>query len=144
MSLQTPTKIQMLQNALHEKAKSQPDFRFYSLWDKVYRMDFLQASWKRVKANKGSSGVDGQTIEQIENLGVERWLGEISEELRSKTYSPLPLRRVWIPKPNGDRRPLSIPTVKDRLVQMAVTILLAPIFEADLHHRQYGYRPVNQ
>lgn len=139
-NLPSPNKLQMLQNALHAKAKAQPAFRFYSLWDKIHRRDTLAMAWKRVKANRGTCGVDGETIKAVETKGVEKWLEEISEELKGQTYTCKPLRRIWIPKSNGDKRPLSIPTLRDRVVQMAVNLILSPIFEADFHKRQYGFR----
>jgi retron-type reverse transcriptase len=108
------TPLQRLRAALHAKAKSAPKFRFYSLYDKVYRQDVLQAAWEQCRANGGAPGVDGQTFADIEKYGVEKWLGELAEELRAKRYEPRPVRRVWIPKPDGKQRPLGIPTIRDR------------------------------
>lgn len=141
MSLRTPQKVRKLQEALHAKAKESPDFRFYALYDKVYRADVLEFAYRRCRLNGGAAGVDGERFEDIEAYGVERWLGERTEELRKKTYQPHAVRRVWIPKPDGARRPLGIPTVRDRVVQTAVVLVLEPIFEADLQPEQYAYRP---
>ena len=142
MSLPTsgPT-VQKLQKSLHVKAKTEPSYRFYSLWDKMYRADVLREAYGRCRRNRGAAGVDGETFEQIEAYGVERWLGNLQQELKTKTYSPQPLLRVWIPKSNGGHRPLGIATVRDRVVQMAAQLLLQPIFEADLLPHQYGFRP---
>jgi RNA-directed DNA polymerase len=141
MSLRTPQKVRKLQEALHAKAKESPDFRFYALYDKVYRADVLEFAYRRCRLNGGAAGVDGERFEDIEAYGVERWLGERTEALRKKTYQPHAVRRVWIPKPDGSRRPLGIPTVRDRVVQTAVVLVLEPIFEADLQPEQYAYRP---
>jgi RNA-directed DNA polymerase len=139
-NLATPDDIQKLQTALHAKAKGEPDFRFYSLYDKIYRRDVLEHAYACCRANQGAAGVDAERFEDIERYGVERWLGELTNTLRTKTYRPQALRRVYIPKPNGKLRPLSIPTIRDRTAMMAAALILAPIFEADLPPEQHGYR----
>jgi RNA-directed DNA polymerase len=140
MSLATPPSVQKLQTALHDKAKGSPKFRFYALYDKVYRQDVLVFAYDCCKANGGAAGVDGQTFEDIEEYGVQKWLDELAEELRSRTYQPQPVRRVWIPKPDGKQRPLGVPAIKDRVAQTAAVLVLEPIFEADLQPEQYAYR----
>ena len=142
-SLATPSsKVQALQIALHAKAKAEPNYRFYSLWDKVYRADILKVAYKRCRRNGGAHGIDHETFADIETYGVERWLGKLQQELKDKTYNPQPLRRVWIPKADGkSKRPLSIACIKDRVVQIALLLVLNPIFEADLLPEQYGFRP---
>jgi RNA-directed DNA polymerase len=140
MSLTTLTSVQKLQMALHAKAKESPDFRFYALYDKVYRTDVLVYAYQRCKANRGAAGMDNQTFEDIEHYGVERWLDELAQELKSRTYQPQPVRRVYIPKPDGKQRPLGIPTIRDRVAQTAALLVLEPIFEPDLQPEQYAYR----
>jgi len=141
MSLATPESVQKLRAALHDKAKKSPDFRFYALYDKVYRKDVLMFAYACSKANGGTAGVDGQTFEDIEAYGAERWLDELTQELKSQTYRPLPVRRVWIPKPDGKtQRPLGVPAIRDRVPMMAAVLVLDPIFEADLQPEQYAYR----
>lgn len=141
MGLPTPQKLRKLQRKLYRKAKQQPDFRFYSLFDKVCWMETLQHAWWRVRRNGGAPGVDGVTIQQIEEQGAGRWLEELREELRSGGYEAKPVRRVEIPKRGGGKRPLGIPTVKDRVVQTAVKLVIEPIFEADFKDEAHGYRP---
>ena len=140
-SLITPESVQKLQTALHDKAKKSPNFRFYALYDKVYRRDVLAFAYACSKANGGAAGVDGQTFEDIEAYGVERWLDELTQELKDRTYQPLPVRRVYIPKADGkSQRPLGIPALRDRCAMMAAVLVLDPIFEADLQPEQYAYR----
>jgi RNA-directed DNA polymerase len=142
MSLPEPlTTVEKLQNSLQTKAKAEPAFRFYALWDKVHRKDILLEAYQRCQANAGAPGVDRETFDMIEAQGVERWLEALREELTLGIYAPQPLLRVWIPKSNGGQRPLGIPTIRDRVVQMAVVLVIGPIFEADLLPQQYGFRP---
>lgn len=139
--LATPLiKVRKLQETLHAKAKECPKLRFHFLYDKVWRADVLEIAYYRCEANQGAAGVGGQTFADIEKYGVERWLGELAQELRTKTYCPQAVRRVWIPKADGKQRPLGIPTIRDRVVQMAAVLVLEPIFEADLQPEQYAYR----
>jgi RNA-directed DNA polymerase len=140
MNLTTPVSVQKLQTALHAKAKEAPGFRFYALYDKVYREDVLAFAYQCCKANGGAAGVDGQSFADIETYGVERWLGELARELKSRTYQPLPVRRVYISKPAGGQRPLGVPAIRDRVAQTAAVLVLEPIFEADLPSEQYAYR----
>ena len=143
MRLIPPPKVEKLQVALHTKAKGSPSYRFYALYDKIYREDVLRHAFYCCLANQGAPGVDGQTFQQIEAYGEEKWLAELAEELRQQTYRPQPLRRVNIPKEGqpGKTRPLGIPCIRDRVVQMATVLVLGPIFEADLEPEQYAYRP---
>ena len=141
MSLVTPSKIRELQIKLYRKAKNDPEFRFYQLYDKVYREDILIHAYELARANHGAPGVDEESFEDIERAGLEEWRNGLREELRNKTYQPQPVRRVMIPKPGGGERPLGIPTVRDRVVQTAAKLVLEPIWEADLEPNAYGYRP---
>ena len=141
MNLTTPEKIRSLQRKLYVKAKAEPDFRFYQLYDKVWREDILHHAYRLARSNKGAPGVDGVSFAMIEAAGLENWLSGIRDELRGKTYRPQPVRRVLIAKPGGGTRPLGIPTIRDRVVQGAVKLVIEPIFEADLDPSAYGYRP---
>jgi RNA-directed DNA polymerase len=141
MSLATPEKIRSLQRKLYLKAKCEPSFRFYQLYDKVWREDIVLHAYLLCKSNGGASGVDGMTFEQIETQGREQWLAKLRKELHDKTYRPDPVRRVMIPKPGGGERPLGIPTIRDRVAQTAAVLVLEPIFEADFMDEAYGYRP---
>src|SRR5712692_10540192 len=140
VSLAPPTKVQKLQETLHAKAKRAPNYRFYALYDKLYLFDVLLHAYSCCQANEGAAGVDGQTFDDIAAYGLVRWLSELADELQQKTYRPQAVRRVYLPKPDGKQRPLGIPTVKDRVVQMAALLVLEPIFEADLQPEQYAYR----
>src|SRR5215470_3874994 len=141
MSLTTPSKIRELQIKLYRKAKNEPEFRFYQLYDKVYREDILNHAYALARANHGAPGVDEDSFEAIETRGLAEWMNGLREELRSRTYQPQPVRRVMIPKPGGGERPLGIPTIRDRVAQTAAKLVLEPIFEADLEDGAYGYRP---
>jgi group II intron reverse transcriptase/maturase len=140
MSLAPPESVGKLQATLHTKAKEAPTYRFYALYDKVYRLDVLAHAYERCRANGGAAGVDGQTFADIGQYGDWRWLEELAQELKGKTYRPQAVRRVWIPKADGKQRPLGIPTIRDRVVQLAAVLVLEPIFEADLQPEQYAYR----
>ena len=141
MSLIKPEKIRTLQRKLYGKAKAEPEFRFYQLYDKVWRDDILDYAYVLARDNRGAPGVDGVTFAMIEAEGREAWLAALREELRAKTYRSQPVRRVTIPKPGGGERPLGIPTIRDRVVQTAVKLAIEPIFEADLEPNTHGYRP---
>jgi RNA-directed DNA polymerase len=142
MSLTTPDlSVQKLQSSLQAKAKTEPTYRFYSLWDKICRPDVMEEAYQRCRENDGSPGVDGITFKQIETEGQQQWLESVRQELKDGTYRPKPLLRVWIPKSNGGRRPLGIPCIHDRIVMMATVLVIGPIFDADLLDNQYGFRP---
>src|SRR5271166_1965438 len=138
MSLEPPETVGELQRVLRAKAKEALSYRFYALYDKVYRRDVLAHAYNRCRHNKGAAGVDGQRFEDIEAYGVEQWLDELAQELKEKTYRPEAVLRAWIPKADGKQRPLGIPTIRDRVVQMAVVLIIEPIFDDQdyrhLHH----------
>src|SRR5580658_4852490 len=136
-----PAKVRQLQNRLWAAAKQSEGRRFHALYDRIYRSDVLWEAWKRVRANRGAAGVDGLTLAAVEDYGVERMLGELQESLRAGIYHPKAVRRVEIPKPDGSKRPLGIPTVMDRVAQQATKIVLEPIFEADFLPCSFGFRP---
>lgn len=141
MRLETPSRIQQLQRKLYRKSKAQPSYRFYALWDKACRRDVLEEAWRRVKANKGAGGIDEVTIQAIKEAGVEGFLAGLAADLKAGNYRPMPVRRVWIPKGSGGRRPLGIPAVRDRVAQAAVKIVLEPVLEADFRPTSFGFRP---
>jgi len=140
MSLATPSRIRELQRKLYIKAKQEPNYRFYSLYDKIHREDILAHAYELAKANHGAPGVDDQSFEEIESGGRQEWLQGLQQELCNRTYQPQAVRRVMIPKPNGGERPLGIPTIRDRVAQHAAKLVLEPIFEADLEPNEYAYR----
>jgi RNA-directed DNA polymerase len=141
--IRLPEKLTTLRQKLYHKAKLEPKFRFYALWDRIYRRDVLESAYRIARANKGKAGVDGVSFKDIESSagGVEGFLDEIQGSLRAKIYRPSAVRRSWMPKPNGGRRPLGIPTIRDRVVQTAVMLVIEPIFEADFMDCSYGFRP---
>ena len=139
-NLTTPISVQKLQMALHAKAKAEAGYRFYALYDKIYREDFLAHAWAQCRSNQGAPGVDGQDFADVEAYGIQRWLGELALALREETYRADPIRRVFIPKANGKLRPLGISTLRDRVCMTAAMLVLDPIFEADLPPEQYAYR----
>ena len=133
--------VREFQGKLHEKAKAEPKFRFYCLYDKAYRMEILEEAYRKAKSNGGTCGVDGETFEDVEKKGVTEYLAELRQEIRERRYKPQPVKRVYIPKPDGKERPLGIPTVRDRIVQTAFLLILEPIFEADFAESSFGFRP---
>ncbi len=139
--LSNTSKLQEFQRKLYTKAKAEPEFRFYSLYDKTYRTDVLAEAYRKVKANGGTSGIDGETCAQIEERGLEGYLAKLQREMNEQRYKPQPVRRVYIPKANGKQRPLGIPTVRDRIVQTAFLLVIEPIFEADFNASSFGFRP---
>jgi RNA-directed DNA polymerase len=139
-NLATPASVQKLQMALHAKAKTEAGYRFYALYDKIYREDILAHAYAQCRSNRGAPGVDGQDFSDVEAYGVQRWLGELAIALKEGTYRPEPIRRVFIPKANGKLRPLGISTLRDRVCMTAAMLVLDPIFEADLPPEQYAYR----
>src|SRR3954465_14225884 len=141
MSLETPFKIRRFQRKLYTKAKQEPSYRFYCLYDKICREDILAHAYEMAKANAGAPGMDHESFDSIESGGRGRWLAAVRKELIGQTYRPEPVRRVMIPKPGGGERPLGIPNIRDRVVQTAAKLVLEPIFEADLDPDAYGYRP---
>ena len=141
MSLATPEKIRILQRKLYRKAKAEPAFRFYLLYDKIYRADILRHAYALARANAGAPGTDGMTFAAVEATGLDRWLAGLREELVSKSYRPDPVRRATIPKAGGGERPLGIPTIRDRVAQTAAKLVLEPIFEADFEGCSFGFRP---
>ena len=140
-NLSTPNSVRKLRRALHVKAKAEPAYRFYALYDKVYREDILTHAYAQCRSNRGAPGVDGQDFAAVEAFGVERWIGELAFALREEAYQPDAIRRVYIPKANGKLRPLGISTLKDRVCMTAAMLVLEPIFEADLPPEMYAYRP---
>ena len=140
-NLVTPKSVRKLRRALHAKAKSEADFRFYALYDKMYREDILAHAYAQCRSNRGAPGVDGQDFADVEAYGVEAWLAELALALRQETYRPDAIRRVFIPKANGKLRPLGISTLRDRVCMTAAMLVLEPIFEADLPEEMYAYRP---
>ncbi len=141
MSLATPNSVEKLQKALQVKAKAEPEFRFYQLYDKIYRDDVLTHAYAVCRSNRGAPGVDEVDFERIEAGGLVEWLGELTQDLKQKTYRPEPVKRVWIPKPDGSMRPLGIPCIRDRVVQTAAVLVLGAVLEIDLQPEQYAYRP---
>src|SRR6266404_1534105 len=141
MRLTTPGKLRNLQIKLYRKAKNEPEYRFYQLYDKVYREDILNHAYELARANQGGAGVDGESFQSIETKGWAEWMKGLREELRNRSYRPQPVRRAMIPKAGGGKRPLGIPTIRDRVAQTAAKLVLEPIWEAEMEPNAYGYRP---
>lgn len=139
--IQLPEKLSQLRQKLYIKAKQEPGFRFYVLYDRIYRFDVLETAWMIARSRNGAAGVDRKTFEDIEKEGIEEFLKELHESLKKKTYCPNRVKRVYIPKANGGKRPLGIPTIRDRVAQTAALLILEPIFEADFLECSYGFRP---
>ena len=139
---ETGDRVRDLQRTLYRAAKADPGRRFHALYDKIWRRDVLERAWSQVRANRGAAGIDRVTLADLEEYGVSRLLDELAADLKGQRWRPLPARRVWIPKPGTtEQRPLSIPAVRDRIVQAAAKIVLEPIFEADMAAHSYGFRP---
>ena len=134
-------KSQQLQRNLYLAAKKDKQRRFHALYDRIFRLDILWRAWKEVRENMGSAGIDNITFEMVEEYGVEEYLLDIQEDLQNKKYRPKPVKRVYIPKPDGKQRPLGIPTIRDRIVQQACKIVIEPVFEANFLDNSYGFRP---
>ena len=134
-------KSQQLQRNLYLAAKKDKQRRFHALYDRIFRLDILWRAWKEVRENMGSAGIDNITFEMVEEYGVEEYLLDIQEDLQNKKYRPKPVKRVYIPKPDGKQRPLGIPTIRDRIVQQACKIVIEPVFEANSLDNSYGFRP---
>ncbi len=142
MAITADDKAQALQRTLYRAAKADPGRRFHALYDKVHRRDVLERAWEQVRANRGAAGIDRITLADVERYGVSVLLGELASDLKEETYRPLPSRRVFIPKPGQEeKRPLSIPAIRDRIVQAALKIVIEPVFEADFRPASFGFRP---
>ena len=134
-------RVRLLQLKLYLKAKQEKGYKFYILYDKIFQKHVLEEAYKRSKSKNGNPGIDNQTFSDVENYGKEKFLSELSEELRKRTYKPQAVKRAWIEKENGGKRPLGIPTIKDRVVQQACKMVIEPIFEADFDNSSHGFRP---
>ena len=140
-SMTAAERVGILQEKLYCKAKQERGYKFYVLYDKMFIPYMLQEAYRRAKANGGSAGIDGQNFSDVEKYGVEKFLDELGEDLRKRTYKPQAVKRVWIEKANGGKRPLGIPTIRDRVAQTVCKMILEPIFEADFEDSSYGFRP---
>jgi len=134
-------RLQTLQEKLYQKAKQEPDYKFYVLYDKTFIPYILRMAWKQVRENDSAAGIDRMTVEDVENYGVDKFLQELGEELRKQTYRPKPIKRIYQTKPNGKQRPIGIGCIKDRVAQTVCKLILEPIFEADFQDNSYGFRP---